>query len=145
MSASILNDVLGPVMRGPSSSHTAGAYRIAVLLRALFGEPPDRVEVAFDPGGSYAPTYRILGVDSAFAAGLMGWDLIDRRYPQALAGYVLCARHGYNVRLRAGIKRNEDGEFAAHAWLEHEGSVVLGDLPDLTEFVPFDGVEDLVQ
>jgi L-serine dehydratase len=81
---SILNDVMGPVMRGPSSSHTAGAYRIASLVKMLVGAPPSRVRVAFDPRGSNAPTYRPLGMDLAFAAALLGWDMTDERYDDAL-------------------------------------------------------------
>lgn len=81
---SILNDVLGPVMRGPSSSHTAGAYRIATIACALFGERPATIHCAFDPDGSYAPTYRPLGVDLAFAAGVLGWEMTDARYETSL-------------------------------------------------------------
>ena len=82
---SILNDVMGPVMRGPSSSHTAGAYRIARLCTALAGDRPQNVRCTFDPDGSYAPTYQALGVDLAFAAGLLGWDMSDTRYKEVLA------------------------------------------------------------
>jgi len=77
---SILNDVIGPVMRGPSSSHTAGAYRVARLACGLAGGRPKDVTVAFDPDGSYAATYRPLGVDLAFAAGCLGWEMTDPRY-----------------------------------------------------------------
>ena len=89
---SILNDVLGPVMRGPSSSHTAGAYRIARLVIALCGERPAVVRCAFDPDGSYAPTYLPLGVDKAFCAGLLGIDMLDARYDEAVgdAAAVMC-------------------------------------------------------
>lgn len=81
---SILNDVLGPIMRGPSSSHTAGAFRIAKMACALLGEPPKAVRCTFDPDGSYAPTYLPLGVDLAFAAGILGWEMTDDRYGTAL-------------------------------------------------------------
>lgn len=74
---SILNDVLGPVMRGPSSSHNAGAYRIASLARALLGERPTAARFAFDPEGSYAPTYVVCGVDLAFTSALLGIPLTD--------------------------------------------------------------------
>jgi L-serine dehydratase len=84
MPVSIFNDVLGPVMRGPSSSHTAGAYRIARLARSLLGRAPRSVVCRFDPGGSMATTYRPLAVDRAFAAGLMEWDLLDERFAKAL-------------------------------------------------------------
>jgi len=82
---SILNDVLGPVMRGPSSSHTAGAYRIGRVAAMLADGAPASVRVGFDPGGSYAPTYHAMGVDAALAAALLGWEMTDERYPQAPA------------------------------------------------------------
>jgi L-serine dehydratase len=77
---SILNDVLGPVMRGPSSSHTAGSYHIAQLVKGLLGTKAVAVDFAFDPSGSYAQVYREQGVDRAFAAGLLGWRLTDERF-----------------------------------------------------------------
>ena len=51
---SILNDVLGPVMRGPSSSHTAGSHHIGRLVRDLLGEEPALAEFTFDPAGGSA-------------------------------------------------------------------------------------------
>jgi L-serine dehydratase len=81
---SIFNDVLGPVMRGPSSSHTAGAYRIGRMVRDLLAEEPASIRVSFDPGGSMAPTYRPLGVDLAFTTGAMGWSMLGGRYLEAL-------------------------------------------------------------
>ncbi len=81
---SIFNDVLGPVMRGPSSSHTAGSYHIGRIARALLGEVPASAAFTFDPDGSYAATYRQQGADKAFAAGLMGWAFTDDRFPRAL-------------------------------------------------------------
>ncbi len=80
----ILNHVLGPVMRGPSSSHTAGAYRIGALGRALLGAPPVRAACTFDPAGSYAACYRRQGADRAFAAALLGWPITDDRFGRAL-------------------------------------------------------------
>ncbi|MCD7952640.1 MAG: hypothetical protein LUG14_06925 [Synergistaceae bacterium] len=48
MPASIFNDVIGPVMRGPSSSHVAGAARIAAVVRQSVGGAPMRAVVDFD-------------------------------------------------------------------------------------------------
>jgi len=84
-SISIFNEVLGPVMRGPSSSHTAASYNLAVLARALLGD--DRLRAAtftFDPSGSYGKVFQEQGSDLAFAAGLMGWRLTDERFGQAV-------------------------------------------------------------
>ncbi len=93
--ASILNDVLGPVMRGPSSSHTAGSFHIGTLARALLGDEPAAVTFAFDPGGSLAKVYSQQGSDLGFAAGMMGWAITDERFPQALD---LAARQGLEIR-----------------------------------------------
>ena len=82
--ASILNDVLGPVMRGPSSSHTAAPFFIGTIARALLGEEPASVTFAFDPNGSFAQVYRQQGSDLGFAAGLMGMAITDERFSQAL-------------------------------------------------------------
>ena len=81
---SILNDVLGPVMRGPSSSHTAGAHSIGRMVRSLLDDEPARIRVTFDPSGSYAPTYVALGVDTAFTAGVMGWSMMDEDFSLAV-------------------------------------------------------------
>jgi len=81
---SVFNDVMGPVMRGPSSSHTAGSYRIGCMARSLLGEVPAAVKFTFDPGGSYAQVYKQQGVDLAFAAGILGWKLTDERFFSAL-------------------------------------------------------------
>lgn len=100
---SILNDVLGPVMRGPSSSHTAGSYRIGRLARALLGERPLSVRFSFDPGGSYAQVYRQQGSDLGFAAGVMNWSITDERFFQALE---LAAVQG--VKVEFAVERIAD-------------------------------------
>lgn len=81
---SIFNDVLGPVMRGPSSSHTAGPFHIGMLARQLLGDEPASVTFVFDREGSIAKVYRQQGSDLAFAAGVLGWSITDERLPRAL-------------------------------------------------------------
>lgn len=81
---SIFNDVLGPVMRGQSSSHTAGSYYIGKLLRELAGGAPDEAVITFSPDGSYARVFRAQGSDLAFAAGLLGWSITDDKFHMAL-------------------------------------------------------------
>jgi L-serine dehydratase len=83
-SISILNHVLGPVMRGPSSSHTAGAFHIGCMARSLLGDVPRRAVLAFDPDGSYAVTYAAQGADRGFAMGLMDKELTDESFFTAL-------------------------------------------------------------
>ena len=81
---SIFNDVLGPVMRGPSSSHTAASFHIGTLARGLLGEPVTEATFAFDAHGSFGQVFRQQASDLAFATGLMGWSITDERFPQAL-------------------------------------------------------------
>jgi len=92
---SILNDVLGPVMRGPSSSHTAAPFFIGMIARALIGEEPASVTFAFDPEGSFAQVYRQQGSDLGFALGLMGLPITDERFPRALD---LAAEKGLEIK-----------------------------------------------
>lgn len=81
---SVFNDVIGPVMHGPSSSHTAGSYRIGRTVRALIGDTPQKVSFFFHPNGSYIKTYREQGADLAFASGLLGWEITDTRFHTSL-------------------------------------------------------------
>jgi L-serine dehydratase len=104
-SVSILNDVLGPVMRGPSSSHTAGSYHIGRLIRSLAGDAPASAVFTFDPTGSYAATYRQQGVDLALAAGLLGWAITDRRFARALT---LAPALGLELRFRVAPLEGAD-------------------------------------
>lgn len=84
MFCSVFNDVLGPVMRGPSSSHTAGSYHIALVVRDLLGVEPQKIKISFDHDGSYGKTYVQQGVDQAFVTGLMGWKQTDEIFTRAL-------------------------------------------------------------
>lgn len=81
---SIFNDVLGPIMRGPSSSHTAGPFHIGKLARSLLDDEPASVTFAFDPSGSFAEVYRQQSSDLGFVAGLLGWDITDERFSRVL-------------------------------------------------------------
>lgn len=74
-------DIIGPVMIGPSSSHTAGAVRIGRLARKMIGGLPDRADIRFF--GSFAQTYRGHATDVAVLAGLMGMHTNDPRIPDA--------------------------------------------------------------
>jgi len=102
---SVFNDVLGPVMRGPSSSHTAGGHRIGLIVRSLVAEEIASVRVSFDPEGSMAPTYRPLGVDLAFTAGLMGWSMLDERYFNVLD---LARDEGFTLKFEIASLENTD-------------------------------------
>jgi len=85
MFVSVFNDVLGPIMRGPSSSHTAGSYHIGVIARQLLGTAPLKGTISFDKNGSYCRTYVQQGVDQAFVTGLMGWKQTNEIFTRALS------------------------------------------------------------
>lgn len=75
-------DVIGPVMVGPSSSHTAGAARIGLLARRLLGGAPLRARLELH--GSFAATGRGHATDRALVAGLLGMNSDDAALPEAL-------------------------------------------------------------
>ena len=68
---SIFNDVIGPAMRGPSSSHCAAAVRIGRLARELMGGEIREVLVEFHPDGSLATTHESQGSDMGFFGGFL--------------------------------------------------------------------------
>ena len=65
MNPSIFNDVIGPVMRGPSSSHTAASWRIARICLDILNEPLKNAVVEFDKDGAWATNYREQGTAMA--------------------------------------------------------------------------------
>lgn len=75
-------DIIGPVMIGPSSSHTAGAARIGRVARTLFGKLPKKAIISLY--GSFAKTYKGHGTDFAIVAGLLDLDTFDERMPKSL-------------------------------------------------------------
>jgi len=70
-------DVIGPNMIGPSSSHTAGALRIALMAKKMTQAPIKKVR--FILYGSFAQTYRGHGTDRALLGGILGFDAEDKR------------------------------------------------------------------
>lgn len=75
-------DILGPIMVGPSSSHTAGAARLGKVARAVSGE--DIEEVRFLLHGSFAKTYKGHGTDRALVAGILGMEPSDLKLRDSL-------------------------------------------------------------
>ncbi|MEH7110886.1 L-serine ammonia-lyase, iron-sulfur-dependent subunit beta [Neobacillus niacini] len=75
-------DIIGPVMIGPSSSHTAGAARIGRVARSLFGREPKWANISLY--GSFAKTYKGHGTDVAIIGGLLDFDTDDVRIIKAI-------------------------------------------------------------
>lgn len=84
MNHSIFNDVLGPVMSGPSSSHSAGCARIGRMTRLLYGKEVTHAEVVFEKAGAYPDTYIGQGSNYGFTGGLLGFDTDNPRMKDAV-------------------------------------------------------------
>ncbi len=81
---SIFNDVIGPVMRGPSSSHCAASLRIGRICLDLMDGDIKEVNIEFDPNGSLATTHKGQGSDMGLFGGFMGWEADEERLPNYL-------------------------------------------------------------
>ncbi len=91
-------DIIGPVMIGPSSSHTAGACRIGKVAYSLLDSKAIKTEIVFH--GSFAKTYRGHGTDKAIVAGILGMDTDDVRIRDSFehaknAGVAIDIKTGY--------------------------------------------------
>lgn len=75
----IFNDVIGPVMRGPSSSHTAASWRIGRMSISILNDEPEEVLVEFDRNGAWAPNYREQGTCMGIEGGLLELDITDAK------------------------------------------------------------------
>lgn len=95
-----LFDLIGPVMIGPSSSHTAGAARIGMTAYLLLGEDVKDAVITFH--GSFAKTYHGHGTDRAIVGGLMGLEVDDPRLRDSIA---LAEEKGLNITFRVAVIR----------------------------------------
>jgi len=95
MKPSIFNDVIGPVMRGPSSSHTAAAHRIGAIIRQVCMPEIGKVLVEFDRKGSLATTYEGQGSAMGLISGLLGLSILD---PSIVRYKELVKEHGLDIR-----------------------------------------------
>lgn len=73
----IFNDVIGPIMRGPSSSHTAASWRAAKICVDILNEPLTKAIIDFDKDGAWAPNYREQGTTIGIEGGLLGLEMSD--------------------------------------------------------------------
>lgn len=75
-------DIIGPIMVGPSSSHTAGVVKIGQIARKLYNRMPTKVTITFF--GSFSETYKGHGTAVAIIAGILGYEASDERIPDAV-------------------------------------------------------------
>lgn len=97
MKAGIFNDVIGPVMRGPSSSHTAASHRIGSLVRQLCPINGSRIVVEFDRNGSLATTFEGQGSAMGLISGLAGINILD---PEITGYRSLPDKHNFRIEFR---------------------------------------------
>ena len=88
-----LLDIIGPIMVGPSSSHTAGAVRIGQMARNLLKDKPVKGEILLH--GSFATTGKGHGTDKALVAGILGFSTDDMRIPNSFS---LAEEKGFQFR-----------------------------------------------
>lgn len=112
-------DILGPVMVGPSSSHTAGAVRIGMIARQLLGQPPARAEIYLH--GSFAATGAGHGTDRAIVAGLLGMEPDDPRIPSSFA---VAEEEGLSFSIQARELRGAHPNTAELALTGADGSSI---------------------
>ncbi len=131
-------DVIGPIMLGPSSSHTAGAARIGLLARKLFQQEPERIIIRFF--GSFARTYQGHATDIAVIGGVLNMDVADPRLPEAPE---IAAAHGIEVEIIAEDAVPEHPNtvrielFAGQDWLSVTGISIGGGQVQLTDYSGF--------
>lgn len=114
-------DIIGPVMIGPSSSHTAGAARIGLAARNLFGKQPAWAKIYLYE--SFAKTYKGHGTDFALAGGLLGFATDDERMSKALE---IAKDNGLDIEFI------EDSSAVSHP---NTARLVIGDEKDQLELV----------
>ncbi|AGA70137.1 L-serine dehydratase, iron-sulfur-dependent, beta subunit [Desulfitobacterium dichloroeliminans LMG P-21439] len=95
MGRSTVFDLIGPIMVGPSSSHTAGAVRLGAMARKIYGGQPQ--EAVLTLHGSFAETGKGHGTNLALIAGLLGMRTDDERIPQAQD---IADEQGLSIRFR---------------------------------------------
>ena len=112
-------DIVGPVMIGPSSSHTAGAARIGLIARALLGAPAVTADIRLH--GSFAKTYRGHGTDKALVAGILGMKPDDARLRDSLT---LAQKAGLAITIMPAALENAHPNTALITLTDAQGHTV---------------------
>ncbi|MEY8354451.1 L-serine ammonia-lyase, iron-sulfur-dependent subunit beta [Lachnospiraceae bacterium 54-53] len=113
-------DVIGPNMVGPSSSHTAGAVAIALLVKKMVNGPMKKVE--FVLYGSFAKTYKGHGTDRALLGGILGFETDDLRIRDS---FRLAEEYGLDYSFRVDEKETEVHPNTVEIHVYSEGSVTM--------------------
>lgn len=113
-------DVMGPIMVGPSSSHTAGAVRMGFVGRKLLGFQPARANI--DLHGSFAATGAGHGTDKAIVAGLLAMKPDDSNIPRS---FQLAQEAGLKVNVRTVDLRDAHPNTAVMTLIGERGRTVV--------------------
>lgn len=138
---SIFNDVIGPVMRGPSSSHCAAALRIGRLARDLMEGEITEVLVEFDRSGSLPTTHESQGSDMGLFGGLLGWEADDERLPESAKAL---AEAGIQLRIETvdlGDPHPNTYRLTLHNKRETHSLIAISTGGGMMEVLSIDGVE----
>ncbi len=113
-------DIIGPVMVGPSSSHTAGAARIGKIVRDILGERPVKADILLH--GSFAKTYKGHGTDKAIVGGLLGMTPEDEQISRSME---LAKDAGMEVSISTGIIKDAHPNTAEISAKGEKGNKVI--------------------
>lgn len=114
-------DILGPIMIGPSSSHTAGAARLGKVARNIVGDKFDKVE--FYLHGSFAHTYKGHGTDKALVAGILGMEPDDEELRKSIE-----IAKSKNIEIEFNTIELEDSHPNTAKILFYKGNIKIGEI-----------------
>jgi len=112
---SIFNDILGPIMLGPSSSHTAAPVRIGNLAGQLIENKPKKILIEFESNKSFAENYIGLKSDKGFIAGILGRTTDDPMIPLSLTE---AKKRNIEVNFKVNNFKNEDYFVQKHSTIK---------------------------
>ncbi|MFR3728813.1 L-serine ammonia-lyase, iron-sulfur-dependent subunit beta [Lacrimispora sp.] len=112
-------DIVGPVMIGPSSSHTAGAARIGKTAAMLLGAPVAKADILFH--GSFAKTYRGHGTDKAIVGGILKMDPWDSGIRTSME---TAEKQGISINFRTGTLENAHPNTALVTLISPKGKTI---------------------
>ena len=136
---SIFNDVIGPVIRGPSSSHCAAAVRIGRIVRDLMDVNLQDILIEFDPNGSLATTHASQGSDMGLFGGFMGWDAADDRLTKS---HIAIKEAGIQVNIEIkpyGAKHPNTYKFTLQNSKEKHEMIAISTGGGMIEVINIDG------
>lgn len=113
-------DIIGPIMIGPSSSHTAGAARIGKVARNIFGRKPDQAVITFY--GSFAQTYKGHGTEVATIGGILDLDTHDEGI---IRSKELAQEQGIDILVQTSEEETDHPNTAKIKLIDQQGEIEI--------------------